>query len=280
MAKIKVIDDSPPAEVRAAMQRGGLLHRLTQVGFIVKGAVYLFVGVLALMLAALGDGETTDAQGAVRRMAEQPFGAFALVAATVGLLAFALWQFICAIFNTEREKADWGGRIKRITYFFSGIAHSGLGLYAFSALQGTARRSDQTRAWTTRLMHAPLGSWLVMLIGLILIVACIAIIRGAFLKNFLKTLRTNEMSRTELAWATRVGTWGNTARGVVFGIIGIFMMFAGWWENPRKARGFEGALDTLLAQPAGNLLLGGVAFGLALFGIFSLVEARYRKIRT
>jgi len=35
----------------------------------------------------------------------------------------------------------------------------------------------------------------------------------------------------------------------------------------------------LRAQPEGAAILGIVAFGLALFGVFSLIEARYRRIR-
>jgi hypothetical protein len=278
MAKIRAIDH-PPQEVRAALRHGGFLNRLTKIGFISKGAVYLLVGLLALMLATVGNGETTDAQGAVRHIANQPFGTFAMMAVAAGLLAFAVWQFICAVFNTEREKADLVGRLKRVVYFCSGIAHSALSFYAINVLLGHAEKSDQTRAWTVRLMQVPAGTWLVMLVGVILIVSGGIVIRGAFKKNFLKNLRTGEMSRTELRWATRAGTWGNAARGLIFAIIGFFMLSAGWWENPLKAKGFEGALDTLARQPLGNFLLGAVALGLALFGVFSLVEARYRKIR-
>jgi hypothetical protein len=279
MGKVRVIDH-PPQEVRAALKRGGALERMTKVGFIAKGAVYLMVGVLAFMLAIIGDGETTDAQGALRHIAGQPFGTILMVAVAAGLLAFALWQFICAIFNTERVGSDIGGRIKRGVYFCSGVAHSGLAYYAIELLRGHAARKDQTKAWTARLMEVPAGTWLVMLVGLILLVACFGIVHGAFKKKFLKDLRTSEMSQAELRWAGRAGTWGNAARGVVFGIIGFFMLSAGWWEAPWRARGFEGALDTLAAQPMGNFLLGFVALGLAMFGIYSLVEARYRKIRS
>jgi hypothetical protein len=68
------------------------------------------------------------------------------------------------------------------------------------------------------------------------------------------------------------------ARGIVFGIVGLFVITAAVRANPGEARGLEGALDTLAAQPFGPWLLAFVAAGLACYGVYSLVEARYRRI--
>jgi hypothetical protein len=50
-------------------------------------------------------------------------------------------------------------------------------------------------------------------------------------------------------------------------------------RNPEEAGGLGAALRQLRAQDQGPLLLLIVAAGLALFGIFSIVEARYRRLR-
>ena len=45
-----------------------------------------------------------------------------------------------------------------------------------------------------------------------------------------------------------------------------------------RARGLGGALEALARQPNGAWLLGATAVGLAAFGVYSLLLARYRRI--
>jgi hypothetical protein len=59
----------------------------------------------------------------------------------------------------------------------------------------------------------------------------------------------------------------------VFAIIGWFVLQAGLSSEAADAGGMEQALGSLSGG-----LLSAVALGLILFGLFSLVEARYRRI--
>ena len=76
-----------------------------------------------------------------------------------------------------------------------------------------------------------------------------------------------------------LGRVGNAALGVVFTVIGVFFIIAALQRNPGQAKGLSGALGALLAQPFGNLLLAIVALGLLAYGVYSLAQARYRRIR-
>jgi hypothetical protein len=78
--------------------------------------------------------------------------------------------------------------------------------------------------------------------------------------------------------ALRAGKLGLIARGVVFLIIGGFLIQAAWHIDASRARGLSGALEALARQPNGALLLGATAVGLAAFGVYSLLLARYRRI--
>jgi hypothetical protein len=129
-------------------------------------------------------------------------------------------------------------------------------------------------------MQAPGGAWLVTILGIGVVAGAIYYTRYGLKERFRPKLRTGEMSRGELEWATRAGKAGYIARGIVFAIIGLFLAYAGLTSDPTEAKGLEGALDTLAAQPFGRWLLGIVALGLTLFGTFCLVEARYRRIQT
>jgi Domain of Unknown Function (DUF1206) len=79
-------------------------------------------------------------------------------------------------------------------------------------------------------------------------------------------------------WVVPLGRWGFIARGLVFGIVGVFLVNAAVDANPREARGLGGALRALQAQPFGRVLFAITALGLFAFGIFQLVLAYYRRI--
>jgi hypothetical protein len=99
-------------------------------------------------------------------------------------------------------------------------------------------------------------------------------IKGSFTRHW----RGGEMSIAERTWARRAGYAGLTARGVVFSIIGWFLIRAALEAQPGEARGLAGALAELASQPYGPWLLGLVAFGLVCYGAYCFVQARYRHI--
>jgi hypothetical protein len=105
-----------------------------------------------------------------------------------------------------------------------------------------------------------------------------AMLYEAYKAKFQDTLRLNQMSPAEKKWAKRLGQFGIAARGVVFGVIGLFLMQAARQSDASEARGLGGALAALAAQPYGSWILGLVALGLIAYSLYSLVEAKYRRI--
>jgi hypothetical protein len=77
----------------------------------------------------------------------------------------------------------------------------------------------------------------------------------------------------------RVGGFGVAARGLVFSVIGFFLIRAALRYDPRQAKGVAEALRTLASRPSPPWLLGAVAVGLVSYGLYELFEARYRRIR-
>ena len=86
------------------------------------------------------------------------------------------------------------------------------------------------------------------------------------------------MSDLEERTFTALGVVGHFARGVVFGLIGFFLVRAAWQYDPKEAVGIDGALAEVLQQDYGDTLLGIVAAGLIAFGLYCWVEARYRDV--
>lgn len=61
-------------------------------------------------------------------------------------------------------------------------------------------------------------------------------------------------------------------------MVGLFLIVADVQRNPHQAKGLDSALKTLVHQPLGPVLLDIVALGLVAYGIYSFVEARYRRL--
>jgi hypothetical protein len=64
----------------------------------------------------------------------------------------------------------------------------------------------------------------------------------------------------------------------VFGLIAWFFFKAAADFDANKARGLDGALRKLANESYGSWLLSIVAAGLLAYGVFCLIQARYREL--
>jgi Domain of Unknown Function (DUF1206) len=148
---------------------------------------------------------------------------------------------------------------------------------AVEILIGSSSNTDP-KSSTAGILGWPGGPWIVGAIGLVVIgVALYQGYRGVTQK-FLKDSKTEEMSPRVRKWIGRIGTVGHLARMVVFGLVGVFLVKAAVEYNPQTAVGLDGALAKLAQQSYGSVLLGIVAAGLIAFALYSLSDARYRRI--
>ncbi len=257
------------------------VERLARVGYAAKGIVYIVIGFLAAQAAFTGGGKTTNSQGALTTIFQQPFGQFLLGIVGVGLAGYALWRFVEAGLDSENKGSDAKGLATRAGYICSGVAYALLSFTAFQLITGAAHSaagSTGTQDWIARLLSLPFGQGIVGLIGLVVIGLGI----GQFVKGYKadldKKLKLSEIPQTFRSWAIVSGRWGYMARGIVFTILGGFFVEAAVHSNPQQAKGIGSALDLVAEQPYGPLLMGIIAVGLISYGIFMLVEARYRRV--
>lgn len=260
------MDSGGPARWFVALGRAGLAAR---------GVVYVVVGALAAMAAfGIGGGKVVDQREAVRTMGSSPLGDAVLWIIGAGLASYALWRLAQVLQVGGDNDAKAG---KRAVALISGIAYVGLAATAFTQAIGSSsgRGGDSRAAW---LMSQPFGRWLVAGVGLAIIGAALFQFYRAFTESFAKKLSAHELTADQEHWSRRAGRLGYSARGVAFGLIGWFFLRAGMHSDASEAGGLALALRTVRSQPQGELLLAGVAVGLALFGVYSLIEARYRRI--
>jgi len=267
-------------EVRQAVREASpWVVRLGRLGFAAIGVVYILIGILAAQAAISARTAKVGTRGALQYIVELPLGQFLLIAVAIGLLCHALWRFTEALMDTDAKGSDAKGFVIRAGFAVIGLLYLGLAFSAVKIVLG-ARSSDGfwARSWTAWLLAQPFGQWLVALGGAIVIIAGIYFFYQTYSTKFRKTLLFQEMSGSQEKWGTRFGRFGFAARGVVFCIIGIFLVFAAWYSDAGETRDFGGALRVVERQSYGAWLLGFVAVGLFSYGIFMLFLARFRRM--
>lgn len=266
---------------RAVRGAAPWIQRFAHVGFAAKGLVYLIIGALALQAALGRGGQATDSEGAMRTILRQPYGWVLLLVVAIGLAGYAIWRFVQAGIDPEGAGADTRGAAKRAGYAISGVLHAGLALEAARMAFGLgAGRSGDAgpQDWTAQVLAQPLGRWVVVAVGLGIAAFGLAELIRAYRTDLPKQLDLARLGPSARDWVVRLGRWGMAARGVVFGGVGGFLVRAALTHDSSEAKGLGGALQSLDAQAYGPWLLGLVATGLMAFGLFELVQARYRRI--
>jgi len=246
-------------------------------GLVARGVVYAIVGVLALKLALGDGGKTTNQQGALKTVAQQPFGKFLLIALAIGLGGYAIWRLTRAALGHGREESDSG--FDRVSALVSGIGYGALCVTAIAILAGAGGGgSSSPKKATGGVLDWPAGPVLVAIVGGIFIGVGLYQVYKGLAGKFLETSKTHEMPDAVEMPFTALGVLGHVARGAVFTLIGYFLIKAAIDYDPKEAVSLDGALAKLANSAGGPLVLGAVAVGLLGFGLYSFMDARYRRV--
>jgi uncharacterized protein DUF1206 len=262
------------AHSAARSETVGWLGRL---GLVAMGVSYGLVAVLAIKLALGEGGETEDRGGALQTLAQDGLGRIVVLLLAVGFGGYAIWRFAEAFFDRGGEGQGPKGLAKRAGYVGRGLIYTSLCIIAVAVLFGSSGDKNEKEE-TARVLEWPAGRWIVGAVGAGFAAAALWNFFRGVTRKFKDELNTGEMSAFEEQVTTVVGVVGVVARGVVFSLIGIFLIKAAVEYDPQEAIGLDGALRKLVAQDHGRFLLGLVAAGLLAFGVFCLFQARYRRV--
>ncbi|HEX2313310.1 MAG TPA: DUF1206 domain-containing protein [Thermomonospora sp.] len=267
---------------RAGRKAAGhrLFHRLSRGGLAAKGVVYLLIGWLAVRIGLGDGGEEADKSGALHTVAEGPGGAVALWLLVVGFAGLALWRFAESAYG--QPVPDGHKATKRLASFGRGVFYtvSCLAILAFILGRGTSSSDEQSKEFTARAMAEPGGRWLVLAVGVGFVAWGLGNIVNALRRKFLEELDTGRMSPRTRTAVKALGVVGRSARGIVFGAVGVFLVHAAVTFDAGKAKGLDGTLREFAGTPAGPWALVAVALGLVTYGVYAFCEARWRRIET
>jgi hypothetical protein len=251
---------------------------VARTGYVAKGVIYVTIGLLAMQEALGAGGRPPGPNGAMRSIESQPFGRSMLALLALGLVGYALWKLLQGIMDPDDKGSDAHGILRRIGYVGSGAIHGVLAFIAAQSIMGEEDTSEDVMMASALVYQPPFGQLVVGLVGLIAIGVGFYQLYAAYEAKFRGELKLVEMSSTQEKLVTLAGRIGTAARGLAIGAAGAFVILAAYRYDPSQTRGLDEALEALQRQPLGSYMLGTVAVGLLVYGVFMLLVAYYRRI--
>lgn len=271
------------ADAGARVQDSKTVEHGVRLGFVAYGLVHLVVAFLAIRLA-LGDRErSASSSGALKEVAQQPFGAVLLWLVVAGMAVLVLWRLLEFALGRQDEgdEPEWGKRasslLKAAIYGVLGysaartVAGSGGG----GSGSGSKGGSNGEETMTSTVMGWPGGQWLVVAGGLVIVGYGLFQIRQGLDEEHAKHLQAEGRSGQAGRAYLLLGKVGYAAKGVALTVIGGLVVWAGATHDAKKSGGLDEALALVLAQPFGRFVVGLIGAGLACYGLFCFARARH-----
>lgn len=242
---------------------------LARLGFAARGFVYVLLGYLAL---TAGTSSVDDGAGdSFRVLNAIPGGYIVLYMAAAGLVGYALYRLSAAFFDIERKGTSWKGIMQRVGYLASAIVHLAMAWTASRIASGARDAGeDSSSEMAANVLTYPFGETALGAVGVGLLIAAVLQAKNAVTAGFMRHISSNAPAAT--CW---IGRAGHAARAVVMTLIGWSLLRTAWFGRSSEVVSLGGAVNDLRDMGLGFTL---VAVGLLLFGVFSLITARYRII--
>ena len=247
------------------------LDWLAKAGYAARGVVYILFGWLALSARSNAEKGKNGVFDAIQDM---PLGDALLTLTAIGLLAYGIYRLTCAFLDTEGKGDEAKGLAGRAGQFGSGVAHLALAYTATQFLGGdktqAAADGEATRKATRTLLDFELGDTGLWVVALGFFAAAVWQGYRAFKSKHMKNIAADAPP-----FAETIGRVGVFTRGLVFAVIGWSFIRAAQTESAEQAKGMGNAVASLSEN---GTLYTFVAIGLILFGVFSLIQAKWRIV--
>jgi hypothetical protein len=249
-----------------------------RMGYAGRGLVYLVVAGFSLYAIWRG-GQAQGTQSALADLENTTGGGIVLVLIFIGMLAYAAWRVVDAIWDLDDHGSEAKGIAARIAIAATGLIHLSIAGAAFSLLfagGGGSEGSDGStlRSTLSTLMEWPGGRFVVAALGLAVLGAAVAYAMKGWKETYRRHLVANHFT-THWNGALRAGLF---AHGAVIAIVGGLILYAAWWANAGAAGGMQDAFSWLTRQPYGQVLVGAICVGLFGFSLFCFVNAAFRVV--
>lgn len=207
----------------------------------------------------------------------QPAGPLLLWSCFAACVALALWQTGDAVFDFNHlpRKQKLLKKLKAAGHAVVFVAFAvTLASFALGAGQDSGKSASDL---TVAVLKAPGGVVLLILVGSALAITGVVYAIRGFRQSFAKLLRWPASPPARRAVKV-VGVAGYTAKGIALVLVGLLIVIATVQAHPEQSTGLDGGLRALREQPLGVYALAVVGVGLACYGVFQAVRAKFGKM--
>lgn len=282
-----MVDTPDASDVSRAGRRAGRgardvahstpVRAAARVGIAANGVLHLLIGWLAVQVA-LGSGGSADQGGALTAIAAEPAGRVLLWVLVVGFAAMVLWRAVSAVWGFGYVGDRARALARRAVSAGLAVVYAVLAVAAATtALNGRSSSGGGGQA-TAGLLGLPGGQVLTALVGLGVLVGGGVMVANGWRTRFTEDQDLSGADRRIRRLNARTGQVGFVAKGIAVGVLGILLGVAALTFDPRRANGLDSALRALREQPYGVFVLVAVGVGIACYGVFCFVDARYHRV--
>ena len=255
------------------MERIKRLETWARLGYAARGIVYLLLGYIAL-----STGKALSTDETVQAVEKMPGGAPLLAILALGLFGYGAFKIYSALLDLDDKGDDAKGRVERVARAAGGAAYLFLSYVAAKQLFGDDKgaveagqaegSSGASQGAVAQVGDGAGGNTLLVIAGLVILALAASQFWIAYKAKF-----ADEMPGAPDI-VKPVGQVGYAARAIIVTMTGYFTVKAGL--DGERLRNFGDAFALIRENyPLGFKL---IAVGLILFGLVSLMMARYRRI--
>ena len=250
------------------------LDHVIRGGLVAYGVIHIMIGWLAVQVAFGERSKQASGSGALEYLAKQPLGSVLIWVVAIGMVALVLWRLLEAlhVFRTE----DGSDQIKgMVAQLFKGVLYAVLAFSALKVALGQSGGGSSTDSMTADLMKMTAGQLLVGAVGLAVFAYGAYYVYQGWTDKFLEKLDGRPQNLDVTKAYRWLGKAGFIAKGLAIGLIGGLFIYAAVTHDPQKSAGLDQALQEIVQQPFGQVLLTFVAVGIACYGLFAFARARH-----
>ena len=258
------------------------IETFARVGFAAKAVLYMTISALAAA-AALGMGgkSNPDSHSALEKVFQAPFGRALVGLIALGLVGYAAWRIIEGITN-PRGKRGAKGIALRAGSIGRGVIHLALafaaGMLALYRDSGGGGGGGRAREWVGKTLSVPGGVYLLYAAAAGFLAYGLYQLFNAYRAKLSRQLELGRLSNGVRRAVVGISRFGIAARGIVFGTVAVLLYRAARDHNPNQAGGIGDSLRELLVS-FGRWPYLAIALGLGAYGVYELINAKYRRIQ-
>lgn len=252
-------------------------EKFARFGIATKGLVYILIGGLTALAAFGRGGQTTDSSGVLAFLGSQAYGKVLLIVTAIGLTGYVFFRFYQAIKDPEARGTGTRGIVIRLGYAGSGVFYGLLAFSAISTVMGSGSSGKSNESMIGMLLSKPFGQVLVGLVAVILFGKALYQFYKAYSGKHGEQVTASGLDSRTRNMVFKAGKIGYTSRGLVIGIVAVLTFRAAFTANSGAGGGTKEAFS-LMQNEFGSVVLGIIALGLLVYGMFMLVKARYKRM--